>query len=234
MDQQKLIWIIEDDTGALFVYKQMLCNDYRIVFFNSVASFVEQLESPDHEKPNLIIADLGLPDGSYLHFLQKHKDFVSLNAPIMIVSAIDSVDVLRSCFKFGASEYLTKPFNQTELFVKIEALINRGANNSDKTTPELRVDYNTSCVYSREGKRSLELTKRELQIMNVFLSTNSGVSRNEFMNKVWGKTTVTSKVFDVHLTHLRAKLAPLNIFIYYKAGEYHLSTQAQEQPQAAI
>ncbi len=115
-----LIWVIEDDHSSQFVYEEILGHEHQLLFFEDLASFCAALDSGS-ERPVLILADLRLRDGTFLSFLDQDGSQEKVRGiPIFVVSSMDDAEVLRTCFKRGTVDYLTKPFSRAELLVKVE------------------------------------------------------------------------------------------------------------------
>ncbi len=225
MKQPKSVWILEDDPGLCFIYREILETRYALDFHNSLASFIRE----SHEKSaDLLIADLRLTDGNFLDFLKKRTS--SKNAfkwEFIVVSSIDDLDVLRACFEHGASDYLTKPFTRNELIVKTERIFER----LEKRTLLFKIDTVRSKL---KGPNDVEiqLTAKELQIFIIlFDSGGRPVLRNKILKDIWGDINVTPKTLDVHLFHLRKKLSPLFLEIHYHGKEgYSLSGDGVGNP----
>lgn len=217
MTPKRLLWILEDDSGARFVYSKTLDLRYRIRFFEDLRSFREALSSGE-EAPDLVIADLRLPDDSFLTYLA-NMDSKAMDAlPFIVVSSSDDIDILRLCFEEGASDYLTKPFNGSELIVKIQRILER-AISPEKSTDGIVVDTTFRKITNGNGQ-SVQLTPKELQIFTILRrESNQPVSRHELIKNVWGGVSVTPKALDVHLFSLRKKAESFGIDIEFVAPD---------------
>src|SRR4051812_29006150 len=102
MTEVTTIWILEDDIGAQFVYEETLGIRYQIENFNTVDALRRRL-TESRNRPGLIIADLRLPDQSFLSFLNSKEASLLRNSPFLVVSSVDDLDSLRFCFSAGAS-----------------------------------------------------------------------------------------------------------------------------------
>lgn len=211
MNNEKSIWILEDDKDCRFVYEQMLDFRYKTEYFENIAMFKEALLNDERVKPALVLADLMLPDGNFLNFLTETKESQFLKTPFVIVSSIDDIDALRFCFNEGALDYLTKPFKKNELLVKIENILS--GRNSQAVIGNDRKDL------TLDGTKIANLTSKQLQVLSLFLnSPNRIINRSDILDKVWGNTTVHPKTVDVHLYNLRRKLHPYGYFIRSEGG----------------
>ena len=220
MKSDRCIWIIEDDPGCQFVYQDILGIRYDIKIFATLAQF----ESNTDETPLLIIADIRLPDGSFLTKLEAYKQTHS-ETPIVVVSSLDDIDALRYSFKHGAVDFLTKPFGRSELTVKVERLLGATHTLSDNS---FKIDP-TSLTVTNINKTCEPLTPKEFQIVNVLHGNKCCLDRDEIIEKVWGNVQVTRKTLDVHLFNLRKKLEPIALAISFEQpNSYRLSDNRVE------
>lgn len=204
MTSETNIWILEDDKACQFVYEEILGIRYRITFFDSLDPFKAALMG--QERPDLLIADIRLPGDSFLSLL-KTEDSMPIRVPFIVVSSVDDLDALRLCFKYGARDYITKPFGKSELIVKIERILGETASreNTIAVNP-------TSLTVLYRGKHSSALTSKEFQIVSQLREApGNRRTREELTLGVWGDTNVGPKTLDVHLANLRRKLEPIGV-----------------------
>lgn len=219
----KRLWILEGDEGCQLVYKEILGEQYDIRCFLKMADLKSALATDKDSLPDLVIADLTLPDDSFLDFLSGLTGRPTV--PFLVVSAMDDRDILRFCFEKGVSDYITKPFSRNELFIKIERILAKrsGVLGADKQEGDcvLLIDRVFLCV-TRDGFDKIELTSKELQIVSsIYEAPGFSISRVELMNRVWGGMTVSSKTLDVHVFNIRKKLKELCIEVRYaQPNEY--------------
>lgn len=221
MLNEKTIWIIEDDPGCQFVYQETLSIRYRSRMFSDLSEFNGELIETSI-RPDLIIADLRMPGGTFLEFLSSSLASKISGIPLIVVSSLDDIDALRFCFKKGARDYITKPFGKSELIVKVERILGQGVIASSSY-----FQINTaSCTVELDGAKSSTLTAKELRIVSLLQEAPNGfVSRDELETKVWPKDSVGEKTLGVHLTNLRKKLAPLGVDVgFHESNGYYLST----------
>jgi two-component system response regulator PrrA len=163
-----------------------------------------------HEQvPDAVVLDLGLPgmDGVAVVTALRAMDH---DVPVCVLSARDSVDDRIVGLEAGADDYMVKPFALTELVARLRALLRRGARTPVAgdviTVGPLRVDLARRTV--RVGDRTVELTKREYELL-VVLARNASVvlTRERLLELVWGYDFATdTNVVDVFAGYLRRKL----------------------------
>ncbi len=128
--------------------------------------------------------------------------------PILMLTALDSVEQRIAGLDAGADDYLTKPFDFGELLARLRALTRRGA---DQLQPQLHVGplvIDTRRHLVRRGEREITLTAKEFAFL-VYLARNAGrvVSRAELMTHVWDDNKgAYSNIIDVYASRIRRKL----------------------------
>ncbi|MBY0371431.1 response regulator transcription factor [bacterium] len=215
----KSIWIIEDDPGVRFVYEEVLALRYSLTFLQSVEEFCSALET--RPRPDLLLADLRLPGESFLQFLKgPHSAARIAGIPFVVLSSVDDLDTLRSCFELGARDFLTKPIGKGELIVKLERLL------AGEAAPEPLFQLDSIALNVIAHGKKNRLTAKEFQILSIFhASPGYQVSRDEILKRVWNDVAVDSKTLDVHLSSLRKKISELGLEIaFLPSGSYRLQS----------
>lgn len=211
MNSSQHIWVLEDDPGAQFVYQESLGLKYQLKFLSCAEDLAVAL-SNGIPTPELLIADVRLPGESFLSFL--NRDGKRINCPFIVISSVDDVDALRFCFEKGAVDYITKPFGKGELRVKVERYLRASPEHPGTTI--CAIDLRSLRV-QRNGQSSVPLTTKELQILQSLLAEPSRQkAKDSLMESVWGDVQVGGKTLDVHLFHLRQKIAPLGLKILFR------------------
>jgi two-component system OmpR family response regulator/two-component system response regulator QseB len=160
--------------------------------------------------PDLVVLDLGLPDIDGVALLKQLRTF--LKAPVLILTARDAIDEKIRGLDAGADDYLTKPFNQAELFARLRALERRTAA-GDHTSSELsvgRITLNLATHVVHCDGVEVVLSRREFSLLRALMERPGRVlSREQLEQKLysWGDE-VSSNTIDVHIHNLRKKLYP--------------------------
>ncbi len=160
------------------------------------------------EKPDLIILDLGLPDGDGLGFINNYRTW-STN-PILVLSARMQEHEKVKALDAGADDYLTKPFGTAELMARMRVLLRR-LSKSEVNTPtfsfaDVRIDLSLRKV--TKANEEIHLSPIEYQLLNILL-TNSGkvVTHRQLLKEVWGgQHTEDNHYLRIYMGHLRQKL----------------------------
>jgi DNA-binding response OmpR family regulator len=161
------------------------------------------------KKPDLVVLDLMLPRMSGYELCRKVRG-EGVSTPILMLTARGEEADRVLGLDLGADDYVTKPFSIRELLARIRALLRRSQ--PPRTLPDaLRFDDVTVDFRSyeaRKGERTLEMTRKEFQVLRL-LASRAGevVTRDELLNDVWGyENYPTTRTVDNHIASLRNKL----------------------------
>ncbi len=165
---------------------------------------------------DIVILDLKLPDMDGLDVL-KHLRASNINTPVLILSGLNSPDKKVSGLCCGADDYLTKPFDRSELIARVNAIVRRAKGHADPIvrTGLLEVNLNTKVV-TVNGK-VVHLTGKEYALLEL-LSLRKGITLNkeQFLNHLYGGMDEPEmKIIDVFMCKMRKKLMKLTGGIDY-------------------
>jgi len=155
---------------------------------------------------DLILLDLVLPR-MHGHEVCQQLRMNKVNTPLMILTAMDSVDDVIVGLRLGADEYMTKPFAFEELLARMDAVMRRGSAKAEED-PCLRgggIVFDRSSLRVTINDEEVHLTAKELAILELFLS-NPGMlfSRERILSSVWGlNMDPTTNVVDVYIGRVR-------------------------------
>lgn len=159
---------------------------------------------------DVIISDIVLPKISGLDLCKFLKE-TNPGTPVIMLTALGTTDDKVEGFDAGADDYLVKPFDFRELFVRVRALANRKSGNAGLSGFKWVVgdlELNTITKVVKRGGREISLTKKEFQLLE-YLMKNSGrvISRAEISEQVWDTHFDTGTNFiDVYINYLRKKV----------------------------
>jgi two-component system KDP operon response regulator KdpE len=173
------------------------------------ATSAQGLIESGQQKPDLVVLDLGLPDGNGIDFIRHLRGWSDV--PILVLSARAHEKDKIQALDVGADDYLTKPFGVGELRARARALLRRQSRGGEGATPimefgDVHIDFSRRVV-TRKGE-ALHLTPIEYRLLCVLLA-NSGkvMTQRHLLREVWGPSCVESNHYlRVYLGHLRQKL----------------------------
>jgi two-component system, OmpR family, copper resistance phosphate regulon response regulator CusR len=201
------ILIIDDEPGVTeFIKKGLVENNFLAEI--AMDGYVG-LKMALANKYDLIILDIGLPsiDGFEICTTLRGKE---IHTPILMLTALGSIDDKLAGFKAGTDDYLVKPFEFAELLARIYAVLKRASGEKEGDNlvcfADLVIDMTKKTVMRRDKR--IDLTSREFNLL-VYFATNPGkvISREEIARNVWNINFDTgTNVIDVYINLLRNKV----------------------------
>jgi two-component system KDP operon response regulator KdpE len=160
-------------------------------------------------KPDLLVLDLGLPDGNGIDLIRDVRGWSDV--PILILSARSQERDKITALDAGADDYLTKPFSVGELRARVRALLRRRSRNGELASPTIEfsnvaIDFSRRLV-TRAGQ-TVHLTPIEYRLLSTLLSHPGKVmTQRNLLREIWGPSYVESSHYlRVYVGHLRHKL----------------------------
>lgn len=202
---KKTILILEDDEnlnrGIAFTFEK---DGYQAVSANSINEGKRLMEQ---HKADLIILDLGLPDGNGMDFCKEIRAYS--NVPIIMLTACDLETDEVSGLLAGADDYITKPFSLSVLRARVEALLRRMEAESRHIIRSGKYKLDTNlCKLFREDEE-IPISATEYRLL-YFLMTNAGqvLSKEQILSSLWDNdgNFVDENTLPVNISRLRAKL----------------------------
>jgi DNA-binding response OmpR family regulator len=163
--------------------------------------------SPAEPDFDVVLLDLGLPDGSGEEVLRALR-VRSLSMPVIILTARGRVDDKVRGLDLGANDYITKPFSFEELLARMRAALRSSSQSAtnELIVGDLRLDLLTKIAWRAE--RRIELSHREWALLELLMRNPTQVlSRAMILDHVWDYSfDPGSNVVDVYVGYLRRKL----------------------------
>jgi two-component system response regulator RegX3 len=158
-------------------------------------------------KPDLVLLDVMLPDGSGIDYCRELHDTTHIPV-IMVTARTNEVDVVLG-LEIGAADYVTKPYRLRELVARIRAVLRRPTTASDDeviTFGDLRIDFTRRTVTRQT--QNIELSRKEFDLLALF-ATRLGqvVTREVCLDTLWwGLELSDTRTLDTHVKRLRQKI----------------------------
>lgn len=199
--------LVVDDEAAImrFLKPALEANGYEMTSAFTVA---EGLQRTAAESPDIILLDLGLPDGDGKDVIRQARQWSDV--PIIVLSAREREAEKIEALDLGADDYVNKPFNVGELLARMRAAV-RHRMQRKAETPLLRVgDLEIDSVRHRATRAGteLKLTPKEFELLS-FLAKHPGrvLTHKQILTAVWGPAhTEDTQYLRVYVGQLRQKI----------------------------
>lgn len=177
---------------------------------------LEGLSMAETNSYDLIVLDLMLPKLGGFELLSKLRE--KSNCPLLILTALDSVEKKIEGLRLGADDYMAKPFERDELLARVEAILRRYNNNfySNYVFDNIELDY-VNKMFKVDGE-FVELPGKTFDILEYLIrNRNIIIPKEQLFNRIWGfdsDTIIT--VTEVYVSKLRKILKDNNVKRYLK------------------
>ena len=199
--------VIEDEPDIRRLIKTTLELEKFMVF--EASSVSRGLIESRSRQPELVLLDLGLPDGSGMDFIRDIRSWSDV--PIIVVSARTHEDDKIAALNLGADDYLTKPFSPGELMARVRAQLRRRSMASNKGETTFRFGRIYVDLTARVVKRDdeiLHLTPIEYRLLAFLLThQNTVLTHRQILLGVWGPNDIDNYHYvRIYMGALRKKL----------------------------
>lgn len=159
-------------------------------------------------KPDLVILDLGLPDGDGIDFIRDLRQWSAI--PIIVLSARSEERDKIMALDAGADDYLSKPFGIGELQARLRVALRRQTPADNPSSPITFSDITVDIANRRiqRNEEEIHLTPIEFRLLSVLLNNHGKVlTQRQLLSQVWGPNAVEhSHYLRIYMGHLRQKL----------------------------
>jgi two-component system, OmpR family, alkaline phosphatase synthesis response regulator PhoP len=209
---RKRILVVDDDKDIRKLVESILAKEGFITA--GAESGADALKRAQSAKPDLIILDLQLPDKDGFEVCKALRAEATTQYVPIVFLTVQNLDSYKIAgLEMGADDYITKPFNQTELVARVKAVLRR-VDWRDKKESLLKdglllIDLEKHSVHL--DSKALDLSPKEFDLL-VTLLRNQGrvMTRSELSETVWGHEYFeNTRTVDVHVGRLRKKIAKL-------------------------
>jgi two-component system cell cycle response regulator CtrA len=200
------VLLVEDDPSTAESIQLMLKSANMVVDATDLGE--DGLEIGKLYDYDIIILDLMLPDMDGLEVLRRLRDS-RVETPVLILSGLMEPDKKVKGLGIGADDYLTKPFNKSELLARIQAIVRRSKGHSQSVIATGRLSVNLDARTVEVDGRAVHLTGKEYGILELLsLRKGTTLTKEMFLNHLYGGMDEPElKIIDVFICKLRKKLA---------------------------
>lgn len=201
------ILIIEDNQQISSDTANFLSeNGFIVEIASTLSKAKEKVELYTYD---LIILDIGLPDGSGLEILSENK-INNSETGILIVTAKNSIDDKVKGLELGADDYITKPFHKAELNARVRSIIRRKKFAGSNTLQVEEIKVNLLSLQVLVNDKPITLTRKEFDLLVYFMCNKDRVlTKESIAEHLWGDNIDQSDNFDFlynHIKNLRKKI----------------------------
>ena len=195
--------LVEDDPSlAKSLVERLQQEKFQVFWASSLATAREFLQK---QKPDLVILDIGLPDGSGLDLAREIKKLGDL--PLLFLTAWNTAENRLEGYEIGAEEFIPKPFHFRELLLRIQHVLKNHSTPMILQLPAGTLDLQKMCFIGKKGEMTF-LANRDFQILKFLIdSAPKAVTRDEILDDVWGQEAFPShRTVDNCIVRLRQAL----------------------------
>jgi two-component system KDP operon response regulator KdpE len=207
LSEHATVLVIDDEKQIRKLLRIVLEEDhYRVL---ESESGKQGLSDVALRRPDVVLLDLGLPDMDGLAVLKRLREWS--HVPVLILSVREGPEDKVSALDAGADDYVTKPFESSELLARLRAIQRRATSGSDEPlfrAGSLEIDFNARAVTVKG--REVKLTVTEYALLKI-LAQHAGkvITHKQLLREVWGPNSEEqSQYLRVYMTHLRKKIEP--------------------------
>jgi two-component system, OmpR family, alkaline phosphatase synthesis response regulator PhoP len=204
----ELILLVDDQPSIIQLARMYLEREnFRV---EAAGDGESALEAVKRLNPALVILDVMLPKVDGFEICRRLRLGNNPVAIIMLTARDEDIDKILG-LELGADDYLTKPFNPRELVARVKAILRRAERTSQAGAP-IRIHDLTIDATRREvriGERILDLRTQEFELLLILAGQPGRVfTREQLLQQAWGFDFFgQTRTVDVHIAHLRRKLA---------------------------
>jgi len=201
--QSKHLLLVEDDPSLGATLQERLQKEGYSVAWSQTQADAETAFKK--RAPDLVILDVGLPDGSGFDLARKIKS--ESHVPFIFVTAMTTAEYRLEGFEIGAEEYIPKPFHLKELLMRVKHVLENHSIPREVLANGHRIDLLSMSITNPKGDKEF-LPARDFKLLKLLIETSPRViSRDEILNQVWGEDKFPSqRTIDNSIVRLRQLL----------------------------
>lgn len=202
----KSILVVEDDMTLGAVLKERLLVDYKVDW---VSTQKEALEKIGTNAYDLLILDVGLPDGNGFEIARSLKG--PLKPSFLFLTAQGDAETRLTGYEIGAEEFIPKPFHLKELLIRVQHVLKAHVAQQKIELPECSIDLQSFAVHHKSGNIEYPPVKDMMILKLLIEQSGRVVSRDEIINRIWGENKdLSPRSIDNAIARLRAVLSDQN------------------------
>jgi two-component system KDP operon response regulator KdpE len=206
MTTKTRVLVVDDEAAILRFLKPALeANDYEMTSVGTVAEALKQIAA---KSPDIVLLDLGLPDGDGKDVIRRAREWSDL--PIIVLSARERETEKIEALDLGADDYVNKPFNVGELMARMRTALRHRMQRKAEIPVVLVGSLEIDAVRHRvtRARMEIKLTPKEFELLS-FLARHAGrvLTHKQILAAVWGAAhTEDTQYLRVYIGQLRQKI----------------------------
>lgn len=224
---RRLLLVEDDRSLGATLHERLAREGYAVHWVETKADALKAL--PDGWW-DLVILDVGLPDGSGFDLARHIKAQTSL--PIVFITAWSTAEKRLEGFEIGAEEFIPKPFHLRELLLRVKHVLDNHPVRQQIQCNGRRVEFDTRAIVQPDGQREY-LPTREFQLLQLLIvAAPRVVSRDEILDALWGEDKFpNTRTIDNLIVRLRQTLGDVEgVFIRSVRGVGYQWSELGDQP----
>jgi len=200
------ILVVEDNQDILSnLHDYLTLKGYVVDCADNGLTALHLISSQSYE---LIILDIMLPGVNGLSICQSLRQDAHLDTPVMMLTARDQLEDKLQGFHSGADDYLVKPFDLSELLVRIEAILRRTQRNTQSLVLQVNdLKFNLNTMIVTRSEDTIELKPAALKLLKKLMQESPNVVKKELLEQIlWGDDLPDGDNLKAHIYLLRNKI----------------------------
>jgi DNA-binding response OmpR family regulator len=203
----KRLLLVEDDRSlGATLHERLLREPYDVAWVETKQRALKKL---DEGLWDLVILDIGLPDGSGFELARHIKE--SGSVPIMFMTALSTAEHRLEGFEIGAEEFVPKPFHLRELLLRVKHVLDRYPVRHQVSCNGRVIELESRVIVQPDGRRE-HPAARDFDLLQLLITSSPAVtSRNQILDVLWGEDRfLNQRTIDNMIVRLRQSLGDTN------------------------
>jgi two-component system, OmpR family, phosphate regulon response regulator PhoB len=203
----KRLLLVEDDRSlGATLHERLLREPYDVAWVETRQRALKKLSEGLWD---LVILDIGLPDGSGFELARHIKQ--STSVPIMFMTALSTAEHRLEGFEIGAEEFVPKPFHLRELLLRVKHVLDRHPVRHRISCHGRVIELENRAIVQPDGRRE-HPAARDFELLQLLITGSPGViSRNQILDVLWGEDKfLNQRTIDNMIVRLRQSLGDTN------------------------
>jgi DNA-binding response OmpR family regulator len=211
------VLVVEDDGNIRsLVSKYLEREGYEV---HQAADGLEGLDLYEKQHYDILITDVMMPktDGNELTATIRRNN---RDIPILMLTALESIDDKEKGFLSGSDDYMVKPVDMKELVLRVKALLRRYRIATENQITHKKLHMDAKLMVLTIDEKAIDLTQKEFSLLFKLVSNPNRIyTRNQLMNEIWGYDSESfDRTVDTHIKRLREKIISDDIEIITVRG----------------